>query len=451
MIENGSSQRPDRPAETTDGEGAAIAHAPVGLGAIAFIVRRSLRRHLLSTSVTVLATALAAALVMAVFGLRDQTERAFTGGACGFDGVLGARGSRLQLVLNAVFHLDVSPGNIPWTLYESIKSDPRVADAVPIAVGDNYLGYRIVGINDQLFTAFHPRDGKTIELQPGGRPFDSTLREAVIGDVVARRTGLRVGDVFHPYHGLTFNAEAEHHDEHDEYLVVGVIEPTNTPIDRVVWAPIEGIFRMSGHVLSHEGERYEPVAGEEIPAEKKSVSAVLVRLKSPQFGLDMDQSFNKDGSEATFAWPVARVLGELFKQIGWMSDVLRFVAILVLVVSAAAILASLHNTIHERRREFALFRALGARRATVLSIIIAESASIAAMGAAISFVLYYGLMAVTRAVIRSETGVVLDLWLPHGALLWTPIATIALGATAGLIPALKAYRTDVATNLAPHS
>ncbi len=444
-MSDAASVKPQQPS------GAGEIHARVGVGAVAFIVRRSLRRHFLSTAVTVAATALAAALVMSVFALSDQTERAFAGGTCGFDAVLGARGSRLQLVLNALFHLDASPGNISWEQYEDMKADPRVAVAVPIAVGDNYRGHRIVGTDERLITEFQPRRGESIRIRPGGRAFDVTLREAVIGDVVARQTGLRVGDTFHPFHGLNFDAAAEHDHEHDEFLVVGIIEPTNSPVDRVIWTPIEAIFRMSGHVLSHDGEEYEAIAGEEIPDEHKVVSAVLIRLKSPQFGIDMDQTINREGTEATFAWPVARVLSELFDRIGWMSDVLRLVAMLVLLVSAAAILASLHNTIHERRREFAIFRALGARRATVFSIILAESSAIAAIGAAGGLGLYFGLMAVARAIIQRETGVVLDLWQPHAALAWTPIATILLGATAGLIPAIKAYRTDVATHLAPHS
>ncbi|MBX3394803.1 MAG: ABC transporter permease [Phycisphaerae bacterium] len=429
----------------------AAAATPVGIRAIAFVVRRSLRRHLLATCVTISATAMASALVMAVFTLRDQAERAFVGGSCGFDAVLGARSSRLQLVLNVLFHLDVSPGNIPWSLYDSVRSDPRVAVAVPIAVGDNYFGYRIVGTDAQLFTEFQPRRSRKLEIRSGGRPFDSELREAVVGDVVARRTGLSVGSTFRPHHGLVFDSAAIHDDEHDEFLVVGILEPTNSPVDRVVWIPIEAVFRMSGHVLGHDDDHYEPVAGEEIPIEHKAVSALLIKLRSPQFGLDLDQEFNRGGSAATFAWPVARVLSELFDRIGWMAAVLEIVAAMVMLVAGAAILASLHNTINERRREFAIYRALGARRLTVFSIIIMESGAIAAIGAFAGFVPYIGLLASARTIIRDQTGVVLDLWSVHPALLWTPAAAILLGLIAGLIPAWKAYATDVAACLAPHS
>ena len=97
---------------------------------IFFLVRRSLSQHRLSTVVTVLAGALASGLVMAVFAITAQSRAAFTGGESGFDAVLGARGSELQLVLNTVYHLETSPGNIPWSLYKAMKDRPDVKLAV---------------------------------------------------------------------------------------------------------------------------------------------------------------------------------------------------------------------------------------------------------------------------------------------------------------------------------
>ena len=115
------------------------------LASVLRIVLRSLRQHLLSTLVTIGSVGLAAGLVMSVFSVAEQSRLAFSGGPVGFDAVLGARGSQLQLVLNTVFHLETSPGNIPWSLYEEVRADDRVALAIPYAVGDNYKGYRIVG------------------------------------------------------------------------------------------------------------------------------------------------------------------------------------------------------------------------------------------------------------------------------------------------------------------
>src|SRR5438552_2802377 len=184
-------------------------HRSGTLGAVALMVRRSLRHHFLSTLITSLSVALAAGLVMAVFAIRTQTYQAFTGGPVGFDAVLGARGSQLQLVLNTVFHLETSPGNIPWSLYTAMKTNSMVKLAVPYAVGDNYQGYRIVGTTDEMFTRFEYQKGRTFHAA-SGRFFDSSRREAVLGSYVSDKTGLAVGSTFNPYHGLVFDPKMRH-------------------------------------------------------------------------------------------------------------------------------------------------------------------------------------------------------------------------------------------------
>ena len=127
--------------------------------------------------------------------------------------VLGARGSQLQLVLNTVFHLETSPGNIPWTLYEEFRKDPRVELAIPYAVGDSYRGFRIVGTLPSIFEVEHARGRRPAVAT--GRLFDPERREAVLGSFVAATTGLRVNDRFHPTHG-TAEEGHEHEDEYED-------------------------------------------------------------------------------------------------------------------------------------------------------------------------------------------------------------------------------------------
>jgi len=420
---------------------------PFGVGGVGMLVRRSLRRHAVSTLVTALAAALATGLSMSVFAIEAQTRKAFTGGTLGFDAVLGARGSPLQLVLNTVYHLETSPGNIPWSLYEEIRKEPLVAEAVPYFVGDNYRGFRIVGTTRAIFEA-ESKQGQGLRTAPGGRPFDEQSMEAVVGSFVAAQTGLRVGSRFNPYHGVTFNPDEKHE---QEYVVVGVLEPTNSPSDRAIWIPIEGGFRMGGHMLLGTGKPYLPMAGVEIPDEHKEVSAVMLRLRGPTAGLDLSNRINRQGKVATLAWPIGAVMSELFNKMGWLSRVLQLVAYMVVFVSAAAILAAIYNTISERRREFAILRALGARRSVVFAAIVTECASIAALGSLLGFLVYAGVLGVAYSVLRTQVGVVLDVLAFHPALLLAPAGMIALGALVGVIPAVRAYRTDVATHLTPHS
>lgn len=412
------------------------------------IVTRSLRQHALSTFVTVIAVALASGLVMAVFSIKNQTYDAFTGGHAGFDAVLGARGSPLQLVMNTVFHLETSPGNLPWQTYTAIAQDDGVAQAIPYAVGDNYEGYRIVGTSPELFTQSGSRQVHPFRTQPGGRFFEPDAREAVVGSFVAQRTGLRVGSTLNPYHGLIFD-EAKRHQE--QYTVVGILEATNSPSDRVIWIPIEGVYRMGGHVLRGTGKTFKPEEGQAIPEEHREVSAVMLKLKDPQAGIYLDQTINRQGNRATLAWPIGRVMADLFDKIGWVNRILEMVAYLVVVVAAGTILASLYNTMNERRREFAILRSLGARKGTVFSAIVLEATTITALGTLVGYVVYTAILGAAYVIVRAQTGVVLDWLRLEPALIVTPLGMLAVGALAGLVPAFKAYRTDVASNLIPAS
>lgn len=412
------------------------------------IVWRSMRQHALSTVVTLVSVGLASGLVMAVFSIKEQTYQAFTGGPVGFDAVLGARGSQLQLVLNTVFHLETSPGNIPYSMYTAISNDPGVELAIPYAVGDNYEGYRVVGTTPELFTKFEYSAGRKLAVAPGGRVFTLQEKGAVVGSFVAQKTGLKLGDTFEPYHGLSGDSTKAHD---DEYTVVGILEPSNSPSDRVVWIPLEGLYRMSGHVLRGTGRTYTPKADSIIPTEHLEVSAVMLKLKDPTAGIYLDQAINRTGKSATLAWPIGRVMADLFGKIGWMNNVLAMIAYLVVVVAAGSILASIYNTMNERRREFAILRSLGARRTTVFTAIVLESATITALGVLAGYVVYATIIGSAAVIVRAQTGVVLDALRFDWALVVTPIGMIVVGALAGLVPAFKAYRTDVASNLLPHS
>jgi len=420
-----------------------LSRGRLGLGGVWLYVRRSLRRHALVTAITVGSTALGAGLVMAVLAVARQSEEAFAGGPLGFDAVLGGRGSQLQLVLNAVFHLDASPGNIPYALYQELSEDPRVTRAVPYVVGDSYAGFRVVGTTPERFEFGAGPEGEAPLALDAGRPFDPSRREAVVGDLVAREAGLSMGAVFEPQHGV---GEGGHH-HHEEYVVTGVLAPTGGPLDRLIFLPYEGVFRLSGHVLSGGDEEYHPEPGVPIPDDAKQLSAVLLKLRSYQHGLGFDHRFNKSGTEATLAWPVAQSLRELFSRLGWGVRALQLVAWLVVAVAAGSILASLVASMSARRHELAVLRALGAERRTVFTALLFESATIALLGALLGFVVHATILFVTRGLLRAQTGVLLDPLAWHPAYLWTPLGLVAVGLLAGLVPALQAYRTDVARQL----
>ena len=396
------------------------------------IIYRSLRQHALSTLITAGSIALACGLLMTVWMVKTQAQAAFVSTSTAFDAVLGARGSKLQLVLNGIFHLEASPGNLAWSDYESIRKHPAVKTAIPIAVGDNLRGYRIVGTVPELFTTVEYAPEKKYTLSGSGKIFADASREAVAGSFAAERLGLKVGDTFNPFHGLAFDEKNQHA---ETYTVTGILAPTNTPADKVVWIPIKGVQTMSGH---------DPKAATD-------VSAVLIQLRAATAGFMLDMMINKQGNRMTLAYPVGAIMTELFGKISWFDRVLALVAYLVALVAAGSVLASIYNSMSARQRDLAILRALGARRRTIFGAVVAEAACIGALGAAAGFVIYFALMAGVAEVIRVQTGVVLNVMSGHAVLWVCPLAMTALCALGGAVPALKAYRTPVAETLAPVS
>ncbi|MGV3771867.1 MAG: ABC transporter permease [Verrucomicrobiales bacterium] len=396
------------------------------------IIWRSLRQHALSTVITALSIGLGAGLLMSVWAVKGQAQNTFAGVNSGFDAVLGARGSKLQLVLNSIFHLESSTGNIQLEDYEMIQKNPGVALAVPIATGDNYRGWRIVGTITEMFEKVElDSTGRRFRLATG-RWFEPDLREAVLGSFAADQLELKIGDEFEPFHGITFEGAHQHE---ETYVVVGIMEPSNTPADRVIWIPLEGVQWMGGH---------DPRAATE-------VSAVLVKLKSGGLAaFQLDQRYNKQTDRLTFAWPIGAIVSDMFSKISWVDRVLEIIAWMVVVVATASMLASVYNSMHNRRRDLAILRALGARRWKLSAAVVLEAATIAAIGALIGFAVYAVIMGVISSVVRAQTGVALDPLAWHHIFLVGPLAIIALGILAGMIPAYKAYQTDVAENLVPH-
>ena len=260
---------------------------------IALLAWRGLKQHAFSSFVAAFTISMAGGLFLSTWKIKEEAQKAFNNSSGGFDAVLGARGSKLQLILNAMFHLEASPGNLSWEQYELIRDTRGVKEAYPIAVGDNYYGYRLVGTLPELFRNHEWKKGRKYEVQDG-RIFSADAKEALVGDFAARKLGLSVGSQFHPYHGLDFDEKKRHQ---DTYVVVGLLEPTGTPSDRVIWIPIKGIQKMEGHD----------------PAAAQSISAVLLSL-SGRTGFTLDMKYNKQGNQTTFAWPVAGVLSSFFQE-----------------------------------------------------------------------------------------------------------------------------------------
>ena len=397
------------------------------------LIRRGLRQHLVSTAVAVLLVALGMGLVVSVWVVRAQAEQSFTRSASGFDAVLGARGSKLQLVLNCLFHQEASPGNITADDFQQVKSLPMVDRAIPIVVGDNFRGVRLVGVSDDFFQNLEYAPGHVYSVDEG-RPFQVGQKEAVVGSLAAHQLGWSLGTTFHPFHGLDYNPNAQHS---EIFTVVGVLAPTSTPADRVIWVPLEGVQRLGGHD----------------PAAFTDLSGVLIKFKpgAGAAGLMLDTRYNRQGKRLTLAWPVASILADLFAKFSWFESALQALAYMVAVVAGASVFSSVYSSMSARKRDLAILRALGAHRGFLIAAVLGESAGIGLLGCALGFGLYAAIASTVQEILRTHIGVLLEPWAWNPVLVWGPVLMLALSVAAGALPAWRAYRLSVADGLSPLS
>ena len=400
------------------------------IGLIFFLARKGFRQHFFGSLVAAFSIALAGGLFLGTMKIQKQTQTSFANASGGFDAVLGARGSKLQLILNALFHLDASPGNLPWEQYELIKKTPGVEEAYPIAVGDNYLGYRLVGTDPELFFEHEWKKGEKYKLRRG-RVFSEMAKEALVGSFVADKLNLKIGDKFQPYHGLNFKEDTQHE---DVYVVVGLLEATGTPSDKVIWVPIKGIQLMEGH-------------DQEMA---QSVSAVLLSLKGAT-GFNLEIRYNRQGNQATFAWPVAATLASFFDKMNWFRGVLEVIAYVIAAVGILMVASIMHSSLNMRKRDFAILRSLGSGRLILTGVIFGHSLIISVLGALGSLLIMQGIGLITQGIIVEETGVLLDGMNLQLQDLWVIMAIIFSGLVGGLGAAVNAYRSELVDLLQPIS
>ena len=386
------------------------------------------------TLLTLAGIALGAALVCGVLVLKRESESAMAREAALFDLVVGAKGGSLQLVLSCLYHLDVPAGNIPYEDYERLRRDSRVRWAVPIGLGDNYEGYRIVGTEPHFFE-LADREGNPFFAFAEGRHFESRF-EAVLGSEVARATGLAPGDRFAGTHGLVRVAGSEVHDDFP-YAVCGILEPTGTTHDRAIFGSLESVWEI------HETEDRIHAAIQGTAALRRDspreATAVLLRLETPGLRLRLADEIRKR-SGGIAAIPLNEVMRLYQGIVSPMQRALLAIAGAVVAVSCLAVLATLLQAGERRRRDLAILRSLGARPHEVAALVFLEGALLCGLGLGLGWLLGHGALAVAAAWLRESTGLVVSTWsfAPGEA---AALATMALcGLLASLAPAFAAYR-----------
>jgi putative ABC transport system permease protein len=447
------------------------------------LVFKQMRQRALGTWLTLLSVTLGVALAIAIMILRREAGNLFGQKDYGYDIIIGKKGSTTQLVMNTVYQIDRSAGNIPYSMFEDMKRKYRteVRIAVPYVVGDSYEGiYRIVGTTPDLFG--YDADGqpldpaKVLEYRPDrryelaeGHDFAPEKFEAVIGSDLAKLTNLKIGVTFRATHG--FPNPNETPDIHKTvWTVVGVLKPTHTAADRVVFIPFESLFTIGEHTIGMLAQMYirkglPPPPSDMDPDDVKTyipgpdnsfkllmdkdeweVSAILVKARGDFPAQSLMYTIN-NGNDAMAVNP-ADVMRQFFDSfLKGPTLVLLLIALLVTVVAGVGILVSIYNSVSARLREIAILRALGATRAHVLLLICVESGLIGLFGGILGLLAGHGLAALGSFYFNEFIGQSIN-WVVTDRYEWIYLlAVIVIALIAGLVPALKAYRTPVATNL----
>ena len=427
------------------------------------IAWRNIRQRPLTSALTAVSLALGVALVVATLVTGALVQRAFESGAgLGYNMIVGAKGSPLQLVLNTVFFISKPIENVGWEFYQEFLPAARRADgvdgkyaastgvAVPTCMGDYYRSFRVVGTNADFFGRLTRGDGEPFRFASGENFRDDDFFAGVIGASVADTLGLRVGDQFSPTHG------ADDGKEHDPFKVVGILERTWTPIDRGVFVNMEGFYLQDGHAKPlPDGVEAEGgvVSGGDgpapLPAAQREVTAILLETASlpglpPELTAMGLRTAINEGSDAQAALPVAEIRQLLDLFVRPLELVLLLVTALVVLVSALGILISMVGSSLERSRDVAIMRALGARRGHVLATVLIEAVLLAVGGGLVGWVIGHAIVAAIGPWIAANAGVRAGFFsaAPEAEALLVPFLVL-LAIAAALLPALAAYRTDV--------
>lgn len=433
------------------------------------IAWRSIRQRTLASGLTAFSMGMGVALVVTVLVIHGVISQSFRRGAQGYDLIVGAKGSSLQLVLNTVFHLSQPLENIPFTYYQEFvegRFTPAVASAIPVCTGHDYKGYPALATVPEYFTKLTYLDDLKYKFAQGENFKEENFYEAVIGDVVAKRTGLKLGDEIFPV--ATIIGGNEKH-KHKGFKVVGILEHTGTPNDRVVFMNIEGFWREPAHAKTTSssaailGQKTDEAAKEadhadhdehdhegDLAPEKKEISAILVSTyegnNKELLGIGLHSAINK-GTVAQAVYPSLEI-SKLFDNIvGNIQLLLLVLAILVVLVAGIGIMVSMYNSMSDRRHDIAIMRALGASRWTVMTIILMESILLSLGGGALGLLIGHGFVGTLGPTISDQTGVIVNPWDFQTIELILIPGLIVLATLVGYIPAMYAYKTDVVKSL----
>lgn len=447
----------------------------------------------LSSGLSILLLASGLSIILISLITYTQLNDKFDSNANKVDLVVGAKGSRLQLVLCNIFQIDKPTGNINYARTGFLRMHPFVEKAIPVSLGDNYQSYRIVATSKDYIDLY---DGKIAE----GELWETPM-QVVAGSTVAKKLGLKIGDRFSGGHGI---GESLHVHEETQYKVVGILERSNTVLDNLLITDLASTWIVhAGHEEDSHGfdvktkEQHDLELQEDsshsvdvdegntvveihddhvdedhhdhdhghdhhdhhdhnkivnydsilktIDPRTREITSVLVKYKTTKGRFTIPGIANN--TEGMMAAEPAIELTQLRDLISPIIGVMQFIAILIMGIATISMFISMFNSLKDRKYEIALMRVLGASSGKVFIAVILEGVMLAVIG-------YIAAILISHVSVSLVSDYIAETYhYDITGLIWLPIEwvflglAIIIGIISALYPAYVAYKTDISKTL----
>lgn len=420
---------------------------------------KSLWNRRTTAALTIFAIAVSVMLFLSVDKIRRGAQESFDNTISDTNLIVGARSGGINLLLYSVFRIGDATNNISWESYQTFANRREVAWTIPISLGDSHRGFRVMGTDENYFEHFRFGRKQALTFE-AGQPFHDTL-DTVIGAEVAKSLGYDLDQEIVIAHGLGKTSFAQHKDK--PFRIVGILNRTGTPVDRTVHITLQGIEAVhldwqsgapkqnhqKGHGPHHEQDHdHNPAHDtEHKDLQTQTITAFLVKLKSPTQTLQLQRQINEFEQEPLMAILPGITLRQLWRLVGVAETALSFIASFVIFTGLLGMLTSILTSLQERRREMAILRSVGARPWHIFALLMSEAVLLSFFGSLLGLILVYGGMLIASPWIENQYGIYMDLTTP-GAFDGVVVLIVTTSALLlGSVPAWLAYRQSLVDGL----
>ena len=396
----------------------------------------SLYARFLTVSMTVCAISLSLMLYLSVEKLRASAYTSFTDTISQTDLIVGSRTSSIQLLLYSVFRIGNATNNITWESYEDIINRDEISWSVPISLGDSHKGFRVMGTNIEFFERYKYRGGQSLEIEEGS--YFNDLYDVVLGFGVAEKLGYQIDSPLIVSHGL--QSFTDHDDQ--PFKVSGILAKTGTPVDNTVIVSLQAIEAI--HVDWSSGAK---IQGQETPIDQirkmdlspNNITAALVGVKSKLQVFKLQRWINEYPEEALSSILPGVALQELWRIVGIVENLLLGISVVVIFTTLIGMAAIVFSSLNERRREMAIWRAMGAPPSIIIGLLMIEAFIISVLSVIVSTILLFLLLYLLQPWIDNTYGILVNIEMLSLGDIFIFILFILAAMIVSLIPAIRAY------------